>query len=193
MNIFKKIQYNSPVILTFAIISFCVLLLGYATSGKSNILLFSVSRGSFANPLTYIRLFTHVLGHQDFNHYFNNMVLFLLIGPSLEEKYGSKDIFILILITALITGLVSMLLTDTYLLGASGVVFMLILLSSFANFEKGKIPLTLILIIIIFVGQEIVTGMGVSDNISQLAHIVGGLCGAVLGYYLNVYKSKKTL
>lgn len=193
MNIFKKIQYNSPVILSFTIISFLVLLLAYATSGNSNILFFSISKGSFADPLIYLRLFTHVLGHQDFNHYFNNMVLFLLIGPSLEEKYGSKNILLLIVVTALITGLLNILITDSYLLGASGVVFMLILLSSFANFEKGKIPLTLILIIVIFIGQEIVAGLLNFDNISQLTHIVGGLCGAILGYYINVNKAKNHL
>ena len=45
----KKIQYNSPVILTFAIVSFGALLLNMITNGWSNRLLFSVYRSSFGS------------------------------------------------------------------------------------------------------------------------------------------------
>ena len=68
------------------------------------------------------------------------------------------------------------------LLGASGVAFMFILLSSFANSTEGTIPLTLILVGVIYLGNEIISGMTVNDSVSQLAHIVGGICGCGLGY-----------
>jgi len=38
-------------------------------------------------------------------------------------------------------------------------------------------------------GHQIVDGIFVQDNISNMAHIVGGVVGAVLGYGLN--KKKK--
>ena len=60
---------------------------------------------------------------------------------------------------------------------------MLILLSSFVNTREGKIPLTLILIIFLFVGREIIGIVFAKDNISQLTHIVGGLCGGIFGFY----------
>ena len=71
------------------------------------------------------------------------------------------------------------------LLGASGIVYMLILLSSLASMRQNCIPLTLILVAAIYLGGEVVNGLTASDNISQLSHIVGGVCGAIFGMALN--------
>ncbi len=180
-----KISYNSPVILTFAIISFLALILNILTNDLSNFLLFSVYKSSFTDPLAYLRVFTHVIGHANFTHYFSNMLIILLVGPILEEKYGSKIIFSLILFTALLTGLFNIIFFNTILLGASGIAFMFILLASFVNMKKNKIPLTLILIAFMYIGNEIIMGLSFDDNISQLTHIIGGFCGAFFGYILN--------
>ena len=32
-----------------------------------------------------------------------------------------------------------------------------------------------------YIGDEVVTGLFTQDNISQLTHIVGGICGGVFG------------
>ena len=101
----KKITWNSPVILSFALISLIALGLNTLTNGTTNQLIFSVYGGSLLNPLFYLRLFTHVLGHADLSHYMNNMLLFLLVGPMLEEKYGSQRLLIVILVVALVTGI----------------------------------------------------------------------------------------
>ena len=74
---------------------------------------------------------------------------------------------------------------DAALCGASGVVFAFILLSSFTSFKEGEVPLTFILVALLFVGQEIVQGLMVVDNVSNMAHIVGGMVGAALGFKLN--------
>ncbi|MFV0503645.1 MAG: rhomboid family intramembrane serine protease [Lachnospirales bacterium] len=183
----KKIDYNSPVVLTFFLISLCALLLGIFTSGVTNQLFFSVYRSSLTNPLTYVRVFTHVLGHGGISHFFNNMMFILLIGPILEEKYGWKSILAMILITALATGVVFlMLFPNQALLGASGVVFMLIVLASFVNIKQGKIPVTLILITLLYLSGEIYNSIFVADNVSQLTHLIGGGCGAIFGFLLNV-------
>ncbi len=181
----KKISYNSPVILTFFFISLGALILNTITMGNTNILFFSVYESSFANPLTYIRLVGHVFGHVNFSHFFSNMLVLLLIGPILEEKYSSKIIAILIVVTAVITGLFNMIFTDNMLLGASGIAFMFIMLISTVNFEKGKIPLTLILISIMYIGNEIFLGLTSADNVSRITHILGGVIGAIFGYVLN--------
>ena len=57
ISFFKKIQYNSPVVLTFALVSFCVLGLGQLTRGWTDQMLFCVYRSSLLDPLTYVRLF----------------------------------------------------------------------------------------------------------------------------------------
>jgi rhomboid protease GluP len=176
-----KFQYNSPVTLTFAFASLIVLLLGYLTGGLSTSLLFSVYRSSWLDPLAYFRLFGHVLGHMNWSHYSGNMVLFLVLGPMLEEKYKSKSFLIMIVITAVVSGLFySILYPSNVLLGASGIVFMMIVLSSVAGVKDGKIPLTLVLVIIVYLGGEVLS-IGSKDGIAHIAHILGGICGAGFG------------
>ncbi len=178
---FGRIQYNSPVTLTFAFISLLVLMLGYLTGGGSTALLFSVYRSSLLDPLTYIRLFGHVLGHMDWSHYSGNMVLFLVLGPMLEEKYKSKAFLTMIVITALVSGLFYMVLfPGSMLLGASGIVFMMIVLSSVAGMKNGRIPLTLILVLVVYLGGEVMN-ITSRDGIAHAAHILGGVCGASFG------------
>lgn len=184
----KKIHYNAPVILTFTFIALFTYLLGEWTKNNSTILLFSVYRSSPKDPLFYIRLFGHVLGHANWEHFMNNFLLILLVGPMLEEKYGSRNMLIMIIFTALITGMINIIFFNTALLGASGIVFMLILLSSFANIKRGTIPLTLVIVVIIFMGKEIISGLFYKDAISQLTHIIGGFCGGVFGYRINKTK-----
>ncbi|MCL1987992.1 MAG: rhomboid family intramembrane serine protease [Firmicutes bacterium] len=188
MSVIKRIQYNSPVVLTYALLALVVLLLNQVTSGYSNWLLFSVHRGSPTDPLLYFRMIGHVLGHANLNHYFNNVVLLLLVGPMLEERYGWKKVLIMMLITAIITGILFLALSNGMLLGGSGLVFMLILLSSFTNLQKGRIPLTLILAIAIFIGREVVAEVTTDTNISNVTHIIGGMCGAAFGYFFNFGK-----
>lgn len=183
MKLKLNVKYNAPVVLTFAIICAITLAINAITGGVSNRLLFIVRRSSPMNLLTYVRLFTHVLGHASMDHYVGNMMLFLVLGPMLEEKYGSWDLALVIVITALVTGVMHCLLTPyAGLLGASGVVFAFIILASMTSFRAGEVPLTLILVVILYIGREVANGLFVWDHISQLAHIVGGLTGAVCGY-----------
>ena len=132
------IRFNAPVVLLFALLSLLVLLLDGWTGGVSTTRFFCVYRSSLADPLTYVRFFGHVLGHSGYSHYMNNMLLLLLVGPGLEEKYGSRNLLMTILVTALVTGLVQFIFfPGTALLGASGVVFMMIVLNSFTEMRRG--------------------------------------------------------
>lgn len=179
---FKGISYNSPFVLTFAIVSLFVLLLDIWTKHASTIKFFCVYRSRVSFPF-FIRLFGHSIGHADWAHYLGNMSYFLLLGPGLEEKYGTKNLSIMCLITAIISGLIKIIFfPNTSLLGASGLVFMMIVLTSAASMKSGKIPITMILIIVIYVGKEIYTGITVNDNISQLTHVIGGVFGAIFGF-----------
>jgi GlpG protein len=188
----KKITFNSPVILAFVFISFGAMAANYLTLGASNKLLFMTYHSSLANPLTYVRFFTHVLGHAGWSHYIGNMMYILLLGPMLEEKYGAPKILEVILTTALVTALLNyFLFPGIALCGASGVVFAFILLTSFTGFNEGEIPLTVILVAVIFIGQQVYEGVFLQDNVSNLSHIAGGLVGAVTGYNLNMKRKKK--
>lgn len=177
-----RLQYNAPVTLTFALVSLAALILGKLTDGWTTTYLFSVWHSSLSDILTYPRFILHVIGHSNYSHYIGNMMMILVVGPGLEEKYGSRNLLSAIIITALVSGLVHwFLFPGTMLLGASGIVFMMIVMASLAGMRDGYIPITLILVLILYLGNEIVDGVVLSDNVSQLTHIIGGVCGAVLG------------
>ncbi len=190
INLRFKISFNSPVILGFTIICFLALLLGQI--GNVNYLFFSVYRSSLLEPLTYFRFIGHIFGHSDFEHFIGNIMLILIVGPLLEEKYGSFNMVTVMFITALVTGIVNFIFfPNVMLLGASGVVFSLILLSSFTSIKEGSIPLTFIFVAFIYMGQQIYNGLFIDDNVSNLTHIIGGLVGAVFGYLINKSKIKR--
>ena len=177
-----RIQYNSPVVLSFTLLGLGVLLLHGFTGGQSTRAFFSVYRSPLSDLRTFPRFVLHVLGHANYSHYINNMMMILVVGPPLEERYGSRSLFWAVFLTALISGMVHWLFfPGTALMGASGIVFMMIVMSSLSGMHEGRIPLTLILVLALYIGGEIVSGVTLSDNVSQLTHIVGGLCGAFLG------------
>ena len=181
-----KITFNAPVILSFAALSLAAMILNLFMGGASNRLLFMTYRSSLLSPLTWVRFFTHALGHSGWQHYIGNMSYLLLLGPMLEEKYGHKKILGVMAVTAAITGIANYILfPHVALCGASGIVFAFILLTSFTSFREGEIPVTVLLVAVIFIGQQICDGLFVRDNISNFSHIVGGLVGAVTGYLLN--------
>ena len=181
-----KIVNNAPVVIGFVALMFIATLVGITSGGYSTRLLFQTSHTSLLSPLTYLRFFTHVLGHTGWSHFMGNATYILLLGPMMEEKYGSAALVKVIVITALITAVINyFLFPGVALCGASGVVFAFIVLTSFTGFRAGEIPLTFILIVIVFIGQQLYEGMFVRDNVSQLSHIIGGMVGAVIGYFWN--------
>jgi membrane associated rhomboid family serine protease len=179
------IKYNAPTVLTFALSSALVLLLSetlfrgleeawFMVPGRTGF-----NAGSFRN---WLSILTHVMGHANWTHLINNFSLILLVGPMLEESYGSLSLLFMIVITALVTGVFNILFFRASLMGASGVVFMMILLASFTNFTRGEIPLTFILVLVLYLGVQLFDSLS-SDNISQFAHIVGGFCGSLFGFF----------
>ena len=178
----KRIQYNSPVILTFFFLSLTVLVLDRLTGGWTTLHLFSVYR-SPVSPLFFVRLLGHVLGHAGWDHFLGNMLLLLVVGPPLEEKYGSSTLLVGIVLTAAVSGLLQCLFfPGVALLGASGIVFMLIMLSSLAGMRAGSIPVTLILVAVLYLGQEVYSILFVQDNVANFMHLVGGACGTAFGF-----------
>ena len=178
MNYF---QYNAVVTLTMFFVSLFVLIIDSITRGSAKKYVFSSERASLKSPLTYIRFFTHIFGHLNWEHFSNNYLKILLLGPLIEEKYGSINLLIMILITAFIIGLVNFIIGKSRIYGASGIAFMMIVLSAFVNVAERKIPITLILIILFYIIDEI-KNLRKKDGIGHDAHLIGGICGAVFGF-----------
>lgn len=184
-----RITFNSPVILTFSFLCAIVYLFN-PQSHPANSLFTLLPVWDLDNITWYFRLFSNAIGHASTDHLMSNLAFILLLGPLIEEKYGWKNTLFMLLSTALICSLFHLLFFNVGLLGASGIVFMLILLTSLVNFKSGEIPLTFILIVLVYIGKEIM-GTFSDDNISHTTHIVGGIVGAAFGFLLNKKKSKK--
>lgn len=180
-----SIKYNAPLTLTYALTATALLLLDSISGlGLTENFFLIPGRNSFnaVNPIHYAALVTYIIGHADWTHLMGNLAFILLIGPILEEKYGTFRLLIMVLITALTTGVLNILIFPNPLLGGSGIVFMMIILSSFTNIKNGELPLTFILIMLIYLTTEIINAFKY-DNISQFAHIMGGVLGSLFGFF----------
>ena len=133
----------------------------------------------------YIRMFTHIFGHDNWDHLLANLTLILLLGPILEEKFGSRALGWMFVITALINGLVNAFMFEASLMGSSGITFMMILLVSFANIKAGEFPITTLLVVGLYLFKEILAIFRY-DDISQISHIIGAACGAIFGFSKTV-------
>ena len=185
-----QLDYNSPIIISYLFISLTACLLNFITRGKSNKVLFSNYRSSPLNPFTYIRLFTHSIGHKDWDHLVGNFLYILLIGPMIEEKYGSINLLIMLLLTSLLIALFNIIFNNYTIMGASGNVYMLIVLSSFSNISEGKIPITLILICIFYVISEIKKSiLEGNKKVYHDGHLLGAISGILFGFYFFYFKT----
>jgi membrane associated rhomboid family serine protease len=174
-----KVTYNSPVVLTFALAAVAVYILIWAVPDAKY---WFAAAPHLDGPRAYAGVFTHILGHASWAHLIGNFMFILLLGPILEERHGSLRLLAMILVTALVTGIVNLVFLNSYLVGASGIVFMMILLASTANIRQGEIPMTFIAVAVVYLGGELVAEFKANDGISHIAHLVGGAVGATLGF-----------
>ncbi len=184
-----RITYNAPVVLTFALVAVAVFVVTQIVPATQQ---WFVAYPRLGPPQSYVGLFTHILGHASWEHLLSNFMLILLIGPILEERHGSASLLVMILFTALATGLANLVIGGHMVLGASGVAFMMILLASMANVRAREIPLSFIAVAVIYMGGEIVHSFN-NDQISHMAHLVGGSVGAVFGFVAARSRPTKAL
>ncbi|OQX28895.1 MAG: hypothetical protein B0D92_06610 [Spirochaeta sp. LUC14_002_19_P3] len=183
-----KLKYNAPTTLTFSLIAVTVLLTDlYIMPGTIESLFTAEGSMTFMMDSipAYVRMLTHVFGHAGWDHLLSNITLILLLGPILEEKYGSRPLTLMIVITALVNGLVNAFFFESSLMGASGVAFMMILMVSFANIQAGEFPISAVLVIGLYLFKEFLAIFRY-DDVSQISHIVGSACGAFFGYRRTV-------
>ena len=106
------------------------------------------------------------------------------IGQLVEEKYGSGKLLVMMLVTTGVAGVLHAIFFSTGLRGASGIAFLVVVLSSFGNLQKKEIPITFFLILLLFFTKEIIN-IFTPDNISHFGHIIGGICGAIFGFLVR--------
>ena len=179
-----KLSFNAPVTLIIIFVSLAIMI-AETIFGSAVVSLFSASNNfNFVNPFFYLGLITHPITHNGWTHFLSNVPFLLLLGPLLEEKYGFKKLLLIIFITTILTGILNALFFSTALCGASGIVFLFIMLSSFANVKAKEVPLTFLLIAGLYIGQEVVNSLK-PDNVSQFAHLLGGAFGSIFGFVFS--------
>jgi membrane associated rhomboid family serine protease len=170
-----RVTYNAPVVLTFALVAVIVTVLPDRTQA------YFVAHPALDGWRAYLGMFTHIFGHAGWDHLLANFSIILIIGPILEERHGSASLLAMIAVTAVITGVVNAVFFNQYLLGASGIAFMMVILASVANIKAGEIPLTFLAVAALFMGREVVAAFK-DDQISQGAHLIGGTVGGAFGF-----------
>lgn len=179
------IRYNSPVTLTFALLCVGVAAVCHLIpSIRTNFFVLCSNSWSVTNPLDYFRIFSSTVGHADWSHLMGNMSIFLLIAPIVEEKYGGRQVAMMMFFTSLVTGAIQILFMHQCSLGASGLVFMFIILVSFADARKGSIPLTFVLVTVFYLGREFISAFD-ANRVSEYAHIMGGAFGGLFGFFMR--------
>jgi len=139
------------------------------------------------------RLLTCAFLHSNLVHIACNMYSLYIIGPQIQQIYGTKKYLIIYIISCITSSSLSYFMSPSSIsVGASGGIFGLMgALLSFAIIERHRIDkkyissLMQIIVINLFIGLSI-------KNIDNFGHI-GGLIGGVLVGYLIYKTSRKTI
>lgn len=187
-----KVSYDAPVTLTFVLISAIIFLLSFflAKAGKADGLekIFTsptAQTGALPfivkQPLSYLRLLFYIFGSVADGALvlFTNLILIMLLGPAMEERYGSVIIGIMIFVSALFSGVLNACFCEASLVGSVPVVSMMIFLNAFMSFSKKKFPLSFAAVMILFVVLQVFSGAGA---VRIIICIAGGLCGSLFAF-----------
>ena len=175
-SIFQK----KPIILTYGILGILALIFIYSLIGDADNLVFNYSvNGVFVRSGQIYRLLTGTFIHIDVMHFLCNAYSLYIIGTQIENFYGRSKFLLIYLVSAICGSLLSIAMTNSLSIGASGAIFGL--LGAYAYFGYhyrvyfGTVLLRQIVPIIIL---NLAIGFMV-PGIDNFAHI-GGLIGGFL-------------
>jgi len=183
-----KIVYDAPATLSFVFICIALFILdNLVFKQKISGFLMSptVSNGHLPfNPTkigTYFRLISYSFGAASSTALIINMIFVLLMGPTMEERYGTVVIAIMMFVSALFAGVLNSCFCRYQLTGCEAIVFMMILLNSFLSLSKKKIPLSFVMIFILFILKDNLE-RNANGSIGIIINIAGGLCGSLFAF-----------
>jgi len=133
--------------------------------------------------MTHFRLFAHAAGHQEWGHLKGNILLICLVGPACERAHGGAALLRVLAVVAVCTALAhSCTKPHTIVFGASGSVFALIMLSTYANYKGSRVPITSVVVAILWLAGEVWDlVLSRASGVSNIAHLAGGLLGVFCG------------
>ncbi len=183
-----KIVFDSPV--TLALTACCLLVFVFCKIApqqiSSRVLAFCstpvmrLNRKviNFFSISTYLRLVAHVFAHGSFSGLFLNLGFILMLAPQTEKLYGSRFFALMTLIAGLVSGVLAFCFVPFSLQGAQSISFLLVVLCVFGSIKKQELPLSPLILLVLFVIHSITAGYGAYAQITSLA---GGFCAALFG------------
>lgn len=173
----KRIRLGAP--LTLLVAAGCVAGTYLPAAGH-----FGIS-GGFASllvPWTWVQLVSWPFVHAGTTHLLSNMMLFLLLSPNLERQQGWAEYLFCLATTSVLIGVAHLAFGagGTALIGSSGWVFMMILLTTFVGGQPGTIAVPTLIVAGLYAWQEIRAALN-PDQVSHFAHLLGGVCGVAFG------------
>mmetsp|Transcript_136659 Transcript_136659/g.262614 ORF Transcript_136659/g.262614 Transcript_136659/m.262614 type:complete len:264 (+) Transcript_136659:66-857(+) len=193
-EVFDKLTFDAPVVLGFSAACIAIQAVTSYVWNEFTQTYFSLwpwAYTSFWQPLTYFRVFSQVLGHGGWDHLNGNLTIIILVGPPCETAYGARQLLVIMLLTAFVTSICHYALAPKFALqlGASGIVFMLIMLNSLREHQAGKLRVSFLALLGLWVWKEakgfVQNRVGGFDGISHLAHLFGAVVGALAGFFIN--------
>lgn len=184
-----KLTYDAPVTLSFAILSLIFFVVDfYIVKQKLGTLLLSsptTPKGTLPfdikNALSYLRMIFYIFGVSNPIAFISNLIFILLLGPSIEEKYGSVVIGIMMVVASLFSGVLNACFRTVSMQGATAIVFMMIFLNAFMSFTKKKVPLSFVVVFALYIIIQIVDNK-VNGVVGLFINIAGGLCGSLFAF-----------
>lgn len=185
---------NSPVILVIIFLSLCICVVQNLVDSDSLKNLFSAPgmQGSpvafnFKNPLDYLRIFVHILGCSGFQTLAINILFLLILGPSIEDRFGSPFIAIMILICSIVTSVVNVCFFSTVTQGLGSIVWALFLLTAFPAENRKVLPFAALMAVIILIAKD-VSSIFVFKNYSVIPQFIGGVSGSLISFAASAPK-----
>lgn len=188
VNLLRRLTVEAPVVLCFSFVCVVIHILNVTIMPGLNRFLAVQDTFSLFSIMQYPRLITHVFAHDSqINHIKGNLMNLLLVGPSAEHVYGSQAMLVTFALVAIVSAFAHILVGSDYShqLGASGIVFCVILLNSLVAADSGEIPLSFVLTAGLWVTDEFVKFFWKTDNMSHHAHLTGAIVGTIAGYYFR--------
>ena len=194
----KKLQlvFNSPVILISSLITLLVFILQNTAIpnlieiiASSNTASLTEQAFSPINPMHYVRLFTLIFGHYNMQTLCINLAIILLLGPRVEERFGTILVFIMFAITSFVAGILSVLFLENSICGLDGIALLLVILTLFECASLKEIYFSYIILLAVLIANTIVFSIQ-QNNFGILLHYAGSLCASLFGF-LDYSEHKK--
>ncbi|MCR4953009.1 MAG: rhomboid family intramembrane serine protease [Treponema sp.] len=179
--------YDSPVALSFAIITILLFVMNaLVIKGRIDVFFYAPTNSGGAFPFnlkdgaSYLRLVLYQFGYFDLSFLFADLIIILLLGQILEERYGSVIMGLMMFFSTLFSGVLNACFGKEKLCGAASIVIMMVFLNALTSISKKKVSVLSVATIVLVICREIFARNG--GFISVIVSVAGGLCGSLFAF-----------